>query len=94
VFALIERYRATVCLHDMPGSATGTLAIGAFVYVRFHGTSRYSGSYSDGALEKWAEWLAGRATAGRAVFAFFNNDVGGHAPRDAARLRAKIIKRL
>jgi uncharacterized protein YecE (DUF72 family) len=24
------------------------------------------------------------------VFAYFNNDTGGHAPRDAVRLRQKI----
>jgi uncharacterized protein YecE (DUF72 family) len=31
--------------------------------------------------------MAGRLRQGKPVFAYFNNDVGGHAPRDAVRLR-------
>lgn len=90
VFALLERYRVALCLHDMHGSASGTLAVGPFVYVRFHGVQKYSGSYSDRALNRWAEWLAGRSRAGLPVYAYFNNDTGGHAPRDAVRLRDRI----
>ena len=87
---LLDRHRVALCLHDMHGSASGQRTVGPFVYVRFHGTSRYSGSYADKDLRAWAEWLAGRARAGAAVFAYFNNDVGGHAPRDAVRLRTMI----
>jgi uncharacterized protein YecE (DUF72 family) len=90
VFALLERHKVALCLHDMAGSATGTLTIGPFVYVRFHGTHKYSGRYSDATLEGWAEWLADRAREGLPVYAYFNNDTGGQAPRDAARLRDKI----
>jgi uncharacterized protein YecE (DUF72 family) len=77
-----------LCLHDMRGSATGRLRVGPFVYVRFHGVTRYGGRYDDDRLASWAAWLDGEHRAGRDVFAYFNNDVGGHAPRDAARLRA------
>jgi uncharacterized protein YecE (DUF72 family) len=34
--------------------------------------------------------LRGERDAGREVFAYFNNDVGGHAPRDAVKLRAML----
>jgi uncharacterized protein YecE (DUF72 family) len=94
VYALLRRYRVALCLHDMAGSASGTLEVGPFTYVRFHGPSKYSGSYSDEALERWADWLAARAAHGVPVYAYFNNDVGGHAPRDAVRLRAAIAKRI
>jgi uncharacterized protein YecE (DUF72 family) len=90
VFALMERSGVALCLHDMHGSASGLLDVGPFVYVRFHGTEKYSGSYSDERLGRWAEWLRARAGAGRAIYAYFNNDVGGHAPRDARRLRAML----
>lgn len=90
VFALMRRHRVALCLHDMQGSASGKIAIGPFVYVRFHGTQKYSGSYSDAALDSWAEWLADRVRARVPVFAYFNNDTGGHAPRDAVRLRDRI----
>ena len=90
IFQLLERYRVALCLHDMAGSASERIAVGPFVYVRFHGVQKYAGRYSDDVLEGWAEWLASQARSGRAVYAYFNNDVGGHAPRDAARLRTAI----
>jgi uncharacterized protein YecE (DUF72 family) len=62
--------------------------------VRFHGAQKYSGRYSDATLESWAEWLAARAREGLAVYAYFNNDTGGHAPRDAARLKGTLAVRL
>jgi uncharacterized protein YecE (DUF72 family) len=62
-----------------------------FVYVRFHGlTAKYGGSYGEAALAPWArrcrEWL----DDGREVWAFFNNDIDGHAIADARRLRTLI----
>jgi uncharacterized protein YecE (DUF72 family) len=45
-------------------------------------------------LDEWADWLAERAADGRDVFAYFNNDTGGHAPRDAVRLRDRLHVRL
>ena len=94
VFELLGRYKVALCLHDMEGSASGRRAVGPFVYVRFHGTSKYSGSYGDEALARWAEWLAGEIAGGRHVFAYFNNDMGGHAPRDAVRLRDALARRI
>jgi len=87
VFALLEKHGVALCLHDMRGSASGRMEVGPFVYVRFHGTERYGGRYPDDHLQEWAEWVAVRRDAGKAIYAYFNNDVGGHAPRDAARLR-------
>jgi uncharacterized protein YecE (DUF72 family) len=93
VFALLRRHNVALCLHDMPGSATGQMQVGPFVYVRFHGATKYAGRYGDERLDEWADWLAGRAAEGMDVFAYFNNDVGGHAPRDAMRLRQRLETR-
>src|SRR4051812_16225792 len=90
VFALLEEHRVALCLHDMAGSASGRMAIGPFVYVRFHGPQKYNGRYPDETLAAWAEWLADQSRGGRAAYAYFNNDMGGHAPRDAVRLRDAI----
>jgi len=88
VRAVMEQYRISLCLHDMPGSATGRDVVGPIAYVRFHGaTSKYAGGYSAARLAGWAEWLNAQRDAGRDVYAYFNNDVGGHAPRDAVTLR-------
>jgi uncharacterized protein YecE (DUF72 family) len=94
VFALLEKHNVTLCLHDMKGSASGRLAIGPFVYVRFHGTQKYTGRYDDATLDAWADWLAARVRDRRPVYAYFNNDSGGHAPRDATRLRDRLAARV
>jgi uncharacterized protein YecE (DUF72 family) len=95
VFALMERYRVALCLHDMQGSATDRVAIGPCVYVRYHfGTRKYGGRYGDRRLAGWAAWLAERAARGMDVYAYFNNDEAGHAPRDAVRLRSLVDDRL
>ena len=91
VYAALEHHRIALCLHDMPGSASGRLAVGPFVYVRFHGAQRYGGRYADNLLADWADWLGEQHRNGRPLFAYFNNDIGGHAPRDAARLRALMM---
>ena len=95
VFALMQKYKVALCLHDMQGSATERLVVGPFIYVRFHhGTKRYGGRYSDERLDSWGAWLAARAAGGLDVFAYFNNDTGGHAPRDAVRLRERIRRQI
>jgi uncharacterized protein YecE (DUF72 family) len=88
VLRLLDEHRVALCLHDMPGSATERERVGPFVYVRFHGaTGKYGGSYSDEQLRSWARWLHTQRQAGSDVYAYFNNDVGGHAPRNAVTLR-------
>lgn len=92
---LLSQHGVALCLHDMRGSATPRERVGPFVYVRFHGASgTYSGSYPDGRLNGWAEWLHGQRASGADVYAYFNNDVGGHAPRNALTLRRFLEVRL
>jgi uncharacterized protein YecE (DUF72 family) len=91
VFALLERYGASLCVHDMPGSTSPRIAIGPVAYVRFHGTTgKYVGRYPDEALSAWADWIAAQAHKGRSVWAYFNNDIHGHAIDDAQTLRAMV----
>jgi uncharacterized protein YecE (DUF72 family) len=87
VFELLDRRGVALCLHDMVGSATGQLAVGPFIYVRFHGPAKYSGRYSDSVLGRWGEWLREQRRLGKAIYAYFNNDAAAQAPRDADRLR-------
>lgn len=92
---LLARLGVALVLHDMRGSATARERVGPFVYVRFHGAAgTYSGSYSDRRLADWADWLHGQRASGADVYAYFNNDVGGHAPRNAVTLRRFLEERL
>jgi uncharacterized protein YecE (DUF72 family) len=90
VFELLIRHRVALCLHDMAGSATGRIAVGPFVYARFHGPQKYNGRYDDATLAVWGDWMAAQRAQGRSIYAYFNNDIGAHAPRDAVRLRERL----
>lgn len=71
VYDLLERYGVALCLHDMRHSATGRERVGG---------------YPDARLSQWAEWIRDQLAQNVDVYAYFNNDVGGHAPRDAVTL--------
>lgn len=91
VYALLDGHGASLCVHDMPGSTGPRIAIGPVAYVRFHGTTgKYVGRYSDEALGDWSGWIAEQARNGRSVWAYFNNDIHGHAIEDAQTLRAMV----
>ena len=94
IFELMRQHDVSLCLHDMQGSATGKLSVGPIIYVRFHGVQKYSGSYDDHVLDSWAHWMADHLCGGQQVYAYFNNDTHGHAPRDAVRLRSTVLARL
>jgi uncharacterized protein YecE (DUF72 family) len=91
VYDLLERHGVALCVHDMSGSATGRIRVGPFLYARFHGTSgKYAGAYSDEQLQEWGQWLNSHRARGVDVYAYFNNDSGGHAPHNALTLRCLL----
>ena len=93
VEALLAEHDIALVLHDMPGSARQDRPVGSLVYIRFHGAGeRYGGAYPRRDLDAWAERLAAWAAEGRPAYAYFNNDVGGHAVRDALYLRDAVSR--
>jgi uncharacterized protein YecE (DUF72 family) len=57
------------------------------IYVRFHGPHElYASSYSDRMLKEFARKFKRWGKQGHEVWAFFNNDIHGHAVKDAQRL--------
>lgn len=87
---LLERHEAAFCIHDLPGRQTPVLVTSPLVYLRFHGTGgRYTGGYTEDALRQWAGRMRSWSAQGREVLAYFNNDIGGYALRDASSLREK-----
>jgi uncharacterized protein YecE (DUF72 family) len=94
VFEQLRARQVGLCLHDRQGSATERLRTAPFVYVRFHGpTGSYSGGYPSSRLAGWAEWLQEQRRAAADIYVYFNNDIGGHAPRDAVTLRDLLENR-
>lgn len=86
VLELLARHGAALCVHDLLADHP-FLVTADFTYVRYHGTeSKYRGGYPARRLAPDARWMADRLAEGLDVHAYFNNDLGGHAVRDAARL--------
>ncbi|HET8574579.1 MAG TPA: DUF72 domain-containing protein [Candidatus Paceibacterota bacterium] len=64
-----------------------------FVYLRFHGPSEFASSrYGTEGLRPWAGKITRWQVCGLDVFAYFNNDVHGHAVHDAQTLLGLIKK--
>jgi uncharacterized protein YecE (DUF72 family) len=93
VLAMLDAAGVGFCTHDFPGLATPSAATGNIAYVRFHGTGgKYWGRYSKNALTGWANWMRAQEAEGRAVWAYFNNDIHGHAIEDATALKRRIAE--
>ncbi|MCW3097783.1 MAG: hypothetical protein JWL77_3401 [Chthonomonadaceae bacterium] len=90
VFVLLERAGAAYCIMSGAHLPCHLRATAGFVYVRLHGPdhgSLYAGSYSDDDLRWWADRIREWRVMGKTVFAYFNNDGGGNAVRNADTLR-------
>jgi uncharacterized protein YecE (DUF72 family) len=90
-FKLLDDFNASFCIHDLGGEQTPKVITGDVIYIRFHGTSgRYAGNYTRPMLNKWAKWIKENSKGVNAVYAYFNNDVLGHAIKNAITLRSLI----
>ena len=91
IYRILERKKMSLCLHDMKGSASPVLPVGPVCYIRFHGTTGlYGGKYPVRKLREWAGIIKEQATRGREVYAYFNNDAGANAPKDAIKLKEML----
>lgn len=91
VYDLLREYNAAFCIYDLEQHLSPVIVTANFVYIRLHGpVGKYNGSYSDEALQNWAEAALAWAEEGKTVYIYFDNDIGGHAVVDAQRLLKKI----
>lgn len=96
VFETLRRHGAALCLHDLLPDHPWVLTTG-WTYLRFHGPDAvahpYSGRYGARRLRPAADALAAWSAAGVDAYAYFNNDIEGHAPVDALTLAAAVAGR-
>jgi len=93
VFAVLERHRAALCIHDLlehhPWIRTTD-----WTYVRFHGPNalheKYVGRYGGRRLWRAADRVAAWAEQGVDAYCYFNNDFHGAAVADAEWFRARV----
>lgn len=93
VYALLESRRAAYVVMSGAGLPCIPRATTDLVYVRMHGPDPdafYAGSYPQRDLLWWAGLIAEWDGDGRDVWLYFNNDLGGHAVRNALSLREHL----
>ncbi|MHB8208386.1 DUF72 domain-containing protein [Mucilaginibacter sp.] len=78
IYQLIERYKASLVIHDMSSSASPLDSFNdSFVYLRFHGPDgTYRGSYADEFLSEYASYIKEWIDEGKIVYTYFNNTMG------------------
>ena len=91
VFEALDRAGAALVLADRPRARVPDVVTGGWSYVRFHQGTDTGPDYTRGKLRTWADRIAAMQT--RNVYAYFNNDTGGAAVRDAGVLRELLRER-
>lgn len=94
VYALLERHNAAYVVMSGARLRCNPRATSELVYIRMHGPdqdSMYAGCYPDDALRSWADRILAWHREGRRVLVYFNNDLGGHAVRNAKTLKAMLV---
>ncbi|MBI1895571.1 MAG: DUF72 domain-containing protein [Acidobacteria bacterium] len=95
VYSCLDRMKAAICLHDMTGKGAAQEPNGAnFIYLRRHGaTGRYGGNYAPEQIREDAQRVRQWLKQGRTVYMYYNNDIGGHAVRNARDLAKAVGKK-
>jgi uncharacterized protein YecE (DUF72 family) len=87
VLTLLGDHGVALCISDHHHAPAPWEATARHVYIRGHGPGgAYRGRYPRETLRRWAKRIDGWRGEGREVFAYFDNDIGAAAPKDAAAL--------
>lgn len=90
VYGVLARHGAALVIHDMIADHPRELTAD-WCYLRYHGYGgKYEGSYSSQLLGAEAKRIRRMLDDGKDVYAYFNNDEGGHAVRNARDLRRYV----
>jgi len=96
VLDLLQKYEAAFCIYEIAGYHSPLHVTTDFAYVRLHGptANKYAGSYSDGQLTEWAEWIEEQRKRLRAIYFYFDNDQAGYAAQNALTLKRMVAEKL
>ena len=86
VYDALGRRSVALCIPIGGRVAPDLVTTAPFVYLRFHAGAGPGGGFEHPVLRTWAARLRAADRAGLDGYAYFNNDRGGHAVRDAATL--------
>ncbi len=93
VYELLAAHNCALVWADTPNYPLATIATADFIYARLHGHSHlYVSDYDDEQLRNWAQKLLAAAGEDRDIFAYFDNDAKGHAPKNALTMRQMLAQ--
>lgn len=91
IYHILKKYGVALVIQDSSNWPVSEEITTNFTYLRFHGRgSLYSSDYSDQELEEWAKKIKRWQKQNLDVFAYFNNDVGGYAIKNAQTLKELV----
>lgn len=90
VYEFLNKNGIATCTVSAPGLPQDAVETAAHGFVRFHGQKTwYEYHYSAGELKRWAEEI--RKLSAKTIFAYFNNDPHGWAPKNASELHQLLL---
>ena len=94
VTKLFREHGAVFCRADLPDFYQGLCipATSDFVYYRRHGGGTHAGDYSLEQLKLDAKEIHTHLQRGEDMFEYFNNDIGGFAPKNAITLESLVTR--
>lgn len=91
VYELLQARNHAFCMYELAGHMSPLEITADFVYIRLHGPEgKYAGSYSESALQWWANTCRTWASEGKDVYIYFDNDQNGYAAFNAMRLQELV----
>jgi uncharacterized protein YecE (DUF72 family) len=90
VWELLARHQVALCVPVGGRVRPDLITTAAFSYLRMHAGRGADGRFEDDQLDEWAGRVRALARSGKEVYVYFNNDLGGHAVRDARRLLDRL----
>ncbi|WP_242917549.1 DUF72 domain-containing protein [Pontibacter liquoris] len=95
VLDLLREHQAAFCIYELEYHLSPLEVTADFVYVRLHGPEgKYAGSYSESALQGWAQQCKEWQQAGHDVYVYFDNDQLGYAAFNAMRLQELVKEQI
>lgn len=92
-YAILEEAKASLVIANSSrySNPPEQIATADFVYFRFHGPQdAFASSYTREELQRFAKIIKEHHRRGREVYAYFNNDIGGHALENATTLKELV----
>jgi uncharacterized protein YecE (DUF72 family) len=91
IHRILRKHNAAFCIFEIAGFSSEFPITADFTYVRLHGPGgAYQGSYSQSAVQEWADRIAAWRKELCAVYIYFDNDQAGYAVENALTLKRLV----